>query len=338
METFGKLREVLSSMSSIKRSTLRASLSDISANTRSLPAAWVSGSSRSAEHEEWCKYIWGRLLDFSAEFFLTAIVFSIPCVDFSTKKKVHNFVPAHSESLQMNQSEGTANTLHIEGDYCTWQVTWKRSSIQITRRLVHCVIYASALKLGSFVSTNMWPTSSSLVAYVTLKLLPLHQEKAIKLSLAVMVWLITIIQLKNLLLLHISTPWKKGDGQTKNTSRWRKHLYLGRYHFAKSQVFFPSRCGYVSCLQVPTNRQQDELNSSSYPLESSLRSSWLCTRPFVTPRNGRVGDLSLEEQFNEARPWYNVVRLMNHSIMSFLAGSRRTLREDSGNQRCLSGI
>ena len=111
-------------------------------------------------------------------------------------------------------------------------------------------------------------------------------------------------------------------------------------HIAKSQVFFPSRCNYASCLQVPTNRQEDELNSSSNPLESTLRSSWLCTRPFLTPetpRNGRVWDLSLEEQFNEARPWYNVVRLMNHSMMSFLSGSR-TLREDSGNQRCLSGM
>ena len=162
METFGKLREVLSwpSMSSIKRSTLRVSLSDISANTRSLPAAWISGSSRSAEHEEWFKYIWGRLLDSSAEFFLTAIIFSIACVDFSTKKIVHNFVPTHSESLQVNQSEGTVKTLDIKGDFWTWQVTWMRSSIQITRRLVHRVMYASALKLGSFVRTNMWPTSS----------------------------------------------------------------------------------------------------------------------------------------------------------------------------------
>ena len=114
----------------------------------------------------------------------------------------------------------------------------------------------------------------------------------------------------------------------------------GKTRSHTEMVFFPSPCGYASCLQVPTNRQQDELNSSSNPLESTLRSSWLCTHPFLTPetpRNGRVWDLSLEEQFNEAPPWYNVVRLMNHSIMSFLAGSR-TLREDSGNQWCLSGM
>ena len=176
---------------------------------------------------------------------------------------------------------------------------------------------------------------------MTLKFLPLHQEKVI-------VWIKFggndidnhHPTMKKPPPPHQYSLKKRRRANKKNTSRWRKHLYLGRCHIAKSQVFFPSRCGYASCLQVPTNRQQDELNSSSNPLESTLRSSWLCTRPFLnpeTPRNGRVWDLSLEEQFNEARPWYNVVRLMNHSIMSFLAGSR-TLREDSGNQRCLSGM